>query len=57
MKDIKEYEKYQLMWESLIGVLVGKFNKTQDTIYLDIIEIMRKFEKIKVGVDYVKDKR
>ena len=50
MKDeIKEYEKYQLMWEALIGVLLGKFNQTQDTIYLDIIEIMHQFERVKVG--------
>jgi hypothetical protein len=41
-----EYDKYQLMWEALKGILIGKFNNTQDIIYLDILEIMQKFEKV-----------
>lgn len=46
IKDLKKDNDYETKWNVLIDVLLGKFNKSQDTIYLDIILIMKEIDKV-----------
>ena len=42
---IKENNKLAYKWNELIKRLISKFNETQETFYLDIIQIMEEIDK------------
>lgn len=42
---IKENNKLAYKWNELIKRLMSKFNETQETFYLDIIQIMEEIDK------------
>ena len=41
---IKENNKLAYKWNELIKRLINKFNKTQETFYLDIIQMMEEID-------------
>ena len=41
---IKENNKLAYKWEELIKRLMSKFNETQETFYLDIIQMMEEID-------------